>query len=99
MIRRILLTLLLLAPLALLGAVFSGLLRIPPEWDPRAPLDFRAEPNLMTPWKMARIGLQPSACLAAFEASGITPQRLPDRPEENGCALVNAMRLQGKARC
>ncbi|MBC9177891.1 extensin-like domain-containing protein [Pseudoroseomonas ludipueritiae] len=97
MIRRILLTLLLLAPLAVLGAVFSGLLRIPPEWDPRAPLDFRAEPNLMTPWKMARIGLQPSACLAAFEASGITPQRLPDRPEENGCALVNTMRLQGES--
>jgi hypothetical protein len=97
MIRRTLLTLVLLAPLALLGAVLSGLLRVPPEWDPRAPLDFRAAPNLMTQWKLARMGLQPASCFAAFEASGINPQRLPDRPSEDGCPLLNTLRLQGES--
>jgi hypothetical protein len=97
MIRRTLLTLLLLAPLALVGAVLCGLVRIPPEWDPRAPLDFRAVPNLMTQWKLARMALQPEACFDAFAASGIEPQRLPDRASENGCALVDTMRLQGES--
>jgi hypothetical protein len=98
MIRRALLTLLLLAPLALLGGYFAGLVRLPPEWDPRAPLDFRAAPNLMTHWKMARMALQPQSCFAAFEASGITPARLPDRDSGTGCPLVDTMRLEGEGR-
>jgi hypothetical protein len=97
MIRRTLLALLLLSPLVLAGAVLSGWLRLPPEWDPRAPLDFRAAPNLVTQWKLARMGLQPEACFVAFAASGLEVERLPDRPSENGCALVNTLRLHGES--
>jgi hypothetical protein len=98
MIRRTLLTLfLLLAPLGLLGGYLSGALKLPPEWDPRMPLDFRAEPNWMTGWKMARLKLQPESCFAAFEASGITPQRLPDRASDTGCPLVDTLRLEGES--
>ncbi|MBO1073745.1 extensin-like domain-containing protein [Roseomonas marmotae] len=97
MIRRLLLTLLLLAPLALVGGYLGGVLRLPPEWDPRAPLDFRAEPNLMTRWKLARIKIQPEACFAAFAASGLSPQRLPDREAAEGCPLVDTMRLEGES--
>ena len=97
MIRRVLLTLLLLAPLALVGGYFAGFVRLPPEWDPRAPLDFRAEPNLMTRWKLARMRVQPESCFAAFEASGLSPQRLPDRPSDTGCPLVDIMRLEGES--
>lgn len=97
MIRRILLTLFLLAPLALVGGYLAGMVRLPPEWDPRAPLDFRAEPNMMTRWKLARMRMQPESCFAAFEASGLTPQRLPDRASDTGCPLVDTMRLEGES--
>jgi hypothetical protein len=97
MIRRTILTVLLLAPLALLGAYLSGLVTLPPRWDPRAPLDFRAEPNLMMQWKLARMRFRPESCFEAFEASGIAPQRLPDAATETSCPLVNTMRLQGES--
>lgn len=96
MIRRLLTVLVLLSPLALLGAYLNGHIRLPPEWDPRAPLDFRAEPNLMTQWKLARLKLQPDACFAAFEASGLSVQRLPDRAADTSCPLVDTLRLEGE---
>ncbi len=97
MIRRLLLVVLLLAPFALAGGYVTGLIRPPQEWDPRAPLDFRAEPNLMTRWKLARMRVEPESCFAAFAASGLSARRLPDRPSEEGCALVGTMRLEGES--
>jgi hypothetical protein len=99
MIRRTLLTLLLLAPLALVGAVLCGLVRIPPEWDPRAPLDFRAVPNLMTQWKLARMALQPEACFDAFAASGIEPQGCRTALRRTAVPWWIPCACRGKARC
>ncbi|MBI0435078.1 extensin family protein [Roseomonas sp. KE0001] len=96
MFRRLLVPILLLAPLALLGAYLGGALQLPPRWDPRAPLDFRDAPNLMTGWKLARMEWEEGACAAAFAASGLTLERLPDRPSEVGCPLENTVRLAGQ---
>lgn len=93
---RLLLALLVLLTLA--GAAFVVLRHLPPEWDPRTPLDLRAEPGWMTDLKLRRIARDPSACFAAFAASGMTPARVPDRPSEVGCEIENAMRLPGGLR-
>ncbi|MDQ1079766.1 extensin family protein [Pseudoroseomonas cervicalis] len=97
MLRRILLWILLLAPLALGGLYWNGAWRPPPAWDPAAPLDFRAPPNLLTGWKLARMDWQPESCFAAFAASGRAVARVPDRPSETGCAIENALRLEGES--
>ncbi|MCW8084767.1 extensin-like domain-containing protein [Sabulicella glaciei] len=79
----------------LLGLCWLGLRVLPPEWDPRTPLDLRAAPNLLTPLKLARLSRNSTACFAAFEASGINPIRVPDRPSNLGCAVEDAVRLPG----
>lgn len=85
---------LLLAPLALFGLYVTDRWRPPPEWDPRAPLDFRAETNLLTRWKLARMELQPENCFAAFEASDVAIARVPERLSDAGCAIRDAVRLE-----
>ena len=83
--------LLLLAVLVLLG--WFGLRQLPPEWDPRAPLDLTAPPNPVTGLKLRWLRMSPQACFAAFEASRIAVTRMPDRPSEVGCELENTVRL------
>lgn len=95
-LMRLLLALLLL--LALAGGVVLALRHLPPEWDPRTPLDLRAEPGLMTDLKLRRLAREPAACFAAFAASGITPVRLPDRPSDIGCERENMVVLPGSLR-
>jgi hypothetical protein len=96
MIRRLLAWLLLLLPLLAAGAYWQGLWRPPPRWDPAAPLDFRAETNLLTSLKLARMELQPDSCFAAFAASGLPVARVADQESETGCPIRNALRLQGQ---
>lgn len=81
--------------LLLLGLAALGLRHIPPEWDPRAPLDLRAPANLVTGLKLRWATMKPEACFAAFAASGQTVDRVPDRASEIGCAIENAVRLAG----
>ncbi|MCI0752895.1 extensin-like domain-containing protein [Teichococcus vastitatis] len=95
MVGRLVLLLLLLGPLGLAGAYWSGFWRPPPAWDLAAPLDIRAEPNLLTSWKLARMELQPESCAEAFAASGRSLRRLPDRSSDHGCPLENVVRLEG----
>jgi hypothetical protein len=83
-----------LLALVVLVAVGTFVLpQLPPEWDPRAPLDLRAAPGLMTGVKLRRLAADPEACFAAFAASGMTPLRVPDRPSDTGCAIEDAMLL------
>lgn len=90
---RPLLLLILLAAAGLLALRF-----LPPEWDPRVPLDLRAEPGLMTGVKLRRIAADPEACFAAFPASGIAVERLPDRPSEVGCGIEDTVILPAAVR-
>lgn len=79
--------------LGLAALVWLGLRLLPPEWDPRAPLDLTAAPNAVTGLKLRWVRTSPEACFAAFEASRIPVTRVPDRPSEVGCGLENALRL------
>ena len=83
----------LLALLVLVGAAILALRHLPPEWDPREPLDLRAEPGPMVGVKFWRLAREPEACFAAFAASGRTVVRVPDRPSEVACELEDAVLL------
>ncbi len=87
----------LLFALLLAGTVASGILRLPPEWDPWAPLDFRVAPNPLTPWKLSRMGWHPDSCFEAFAASGIAVTRVQDRASEENCPVLDAVRLAAGA--
>ena len=85
----------LLVALLLAGAVASGALRLPPGWDPWAPLDLRAEPTPLTRSKLARMGWDSGTCFEAFEASGLPVTRVPDRGSDEDCPMLDAVGLAG----
>lgn len=89
---------LLLALVVFIAVAFLAVRYLPPEWDPRTPLDLRAEPGLMTDVKLWRLAREPQACFAAFAASGMTTMRVPDRPSEVGCEVESAVLLPGGVR-
>ncbi|MCK8784971.1 extensin family protein [Roseomonas sp. NAR14] len=91
-LRRLLAALLGLGMLALLAAL--AIPHLPPRWNPLAPLDLRAPPNLLTGWKLARLGADPAACLAAFAASDLALPRLPDVRAGGDCVVSPAVRLE-----
>ncbi len=85
--------------LCILGGLLAlGLRHLPPEWDPRTPLNLGAPPNLLTGLKLGWMTQRPEACFAAFAASGIPLVRVPDRASEIGCELQDVVRLPTEAR-
>ncbi|WP_431284441.1 extensin family protein [Humitalea sp. 24SJ18S-53] len=78
---------------AVAGLGWWGLRFLPPEWDPRAPLDLNAAPNALTPYRLRWVAQSPAACFAAFEAAGIAFSRIPDRVSDTGCDIADAGRL------
>ena len=72
----------------------SGLLPLPPEHDPRAPLDVGAAPNWLTGYKLQRANSTPGLCLDALATSGMHYERVPDRVTAPGCGFDNAIRLR-----
>lgn len=87
--------------LLLVGAVGTavalavGWLRVPPAWDPFAPLDVKAAPNLVTGIKLMRLEHDPQACFAALASADLDHVRLPDRRSGNGCDLIDTVRVTG----
>lgn len=94
--RHGLLLALLIALAALLAAALHiGTLHIPDRFDPRAPLDVAAEPNLLTPLKLRRARSEPARCFAALGRSGLQYEPVGDRSTGPGCGLTDAVRLRG----
>ena len=75
-------------------SVWRGWVSVPAQWNPWAPLDVRAEPNLLTRYKLMRLRDDPQLCAQALGSSGlrVTPQA--DSPDAK-CPLVDAWRVQG----
>jgi hypothetical protein len=88
----------LLLILLLIGAlglgVWRGWISLPPQWNPWAPLDVKAEPNLLTRYKLMRLGDDPQLCDQALSSSGLRVTRQADSPDAT-CPLINTWRVQG----
>lgn len=95
MLRRVLLLLVLVLPLGALALIPAGVVRIPPAYDPFAPLDLAAPPNFLTGFKLDRLEREPAMCLQALADSALRHRRLPDRASEVGCPIANAVRVEG----
>lgn len=84
-----------LAALLSLGwALHSGSIRIPEAFNPWAPLDVAAEPNLLTGFKLRHARRDPARCLAALAGTGLAYDTVADRSTGPGCGFQNAVRLR-----
>jgi len=90
---RVLLVLLLMVGLAGVS-VWRGWISLPPQWNPWAPLDVRAEPNLLTRYKLMRLSDDPQLCEQALSSSGLRVAPQADSPDAK-CPLTDALRVQG----
>ncbi|MGF6396502.1 hypothetical protein ABH905_000168 [Pseudomonas frederiksbergensis] len=88
----------LLLVLLIVGAaglsVWRGWVSIPPQWNPWAPLDVKAEPNLLTRYKLMRLRDDPQLCDQVLNGSGLRVTRQTDSPDAT-CPLTNTLRVQG----
>jgi hypothetical protein len=83
--------------LILAGAALGwwrGWIAVPPQWNPWAPLDVKAAPNLLTRYKLMRLRNDPQLCDQALSSSGLRVARQADSPNAT-CPLDNALRVQG----
>ncbi|ANF84726.1 Extensin-like protein [Pseudomonas antarctica] len=86
--------LLLLAGVCALG-VWRGWVPLPNEWNPWAPLDVRASPNVLTRFKLGRLQDDPALCDEVLKTSGLRVIRQADSPADAACPLRNVLRVQG----
>lgn len=73
----------------------AAAVRVPPAYNPWAPLDLTAAPNVLTSFKLARLERQPELCLSVLAASSLRYSRVPDRVSNVGCPILNAVRIEG----
>jgi hypothetical protein len=85
--------LLLILLLALAALVWTRGWRPPDRYNPWAPLDLKAEPDMFLRFKLARLGDDPAQCRAAIAKAGADFTPLADRHESNGCGWSDAVRL------
>ena len=91
---RVTLLLLLLVAAVCLGLWTSGW-RPPDRYNPWAPLDLRAEPDLFLGYKLYRLGEDPPRCRAALAQAGARFVPLPDHVGNDGCGWHDAVQLSG----
>ncbi|VVP73017.1 hypothetical protein PS918_01518 [Pseudomonas fluorescens] len=86
-----------LVPLIIAAAVvgiWRGWVSVPAQWNPWAPLDVKAPPNLLTRYKLMRLRDDPQLCEQALSSSGLRVTRQADSPGGK-CPLIDALRVQG----
>ena len=84
--------------LLIIGTAAVGVWRdwisLPPQWNPWAPLDVKAEPNFLTRYKLMRLREDSTLCDQALSSSGLRVARQADSPGAK-CPLTGALRVQG----
>ncbi len=75
-------------------ALYVGVIKLPPRFDPWAPLDVNAPPDWLTSFRLGRAQADPARCLAALAQTGMQYEPLPDRQTGPGCGFTNAVRLE-----
>ncbi|POA33114.1 MULTISPECIES: extensin family protein [unclassified Pseudomonas] len=79
----------------LLVSVWRGWLPLPAAWNPWAPLDVRATPNLLTRFKLMRLRDNPELCDQVLNGAGLKYSRQADSNPDVDCPLNNTLRVQG----
>lgn len=79
--------------LALIALVWTSGWRPPDRFNPWAPLDLKAEPDMFLRFKLARLGDDPAMCRTALRDAGAVFSTLTDRKEASGCGWTDAVRL------
>nr|WP_218167994.1 MULTISPECIES: extensin family protein [unclassified Pseudomonas] len=75
--------------------MWRGWVPLPDEWNPWAPLDVRASPNLLTRFKLGRLQDDPALCDQVLKTSGLRVAHQADSPADAACPLRNTLRVQG----
>lgn len=91
---KVLGVLLLLAGGLLVG-IWRGWVPVPAEWNPWAPLDVQAAPNVLTRFKLGRLQGDPALCDLVLKTSGLRVSHQADSPVDAACPLRNILRVQG----
>lgn len=73
--------------------VRSGIITVPPDWNPWAPLDIEATPNLLTGFKLQRAAADREACRLALAKADMRVSPVDDRQTGPGCGFDNAFRI------
>ncbi len=76
-------------------AVWLGWVPLPNAWNPWAPLDVRASPNLLTRFKLGRLQGDPALCDHVLKTSGLRVSHQADTAADVACPLRNVLRVQG----
>ncbi|HEY0178523.1 MAG TPA: extensin family protein [Dokdonella sp.] len=71
----------------------AGQLRVPPRWNPWAPLDVAEPPNLLTRFKLARLERDAGACLDVLRTTPMRFRVVPDRDTGPGCGFHGAVSI------
>ncbi|MET0936032.1 MAG: extensin family protein [Luteibacter sp.] len=89
---------LLLAAIGVL--VWTSGWRPPDRYNPWAPLDLEAEPDVFLRFKLARLGDSPAMCRTALSDAGAVFTPVADHEGDGGCGWSDAVRLSsiGEAR-
>ncbi|PHN36722.1 MULTISPECIES: extensin family protein [Pseudomonas] len=80
---------------AVVVGVWRGWVPLAPEWNPWAPLDVRASPNLLTRFKLGRLQDDPALCDQVLKTSGLRVSHQADSSADVACPLRNTLRVQG----
>ena len=82
-----------LVPALVVVALAEQWIELPDRWNPWAPLWPQEPPTALTPYKLARLRGDPTACARALAATSLSFSPVPDRPSSNGCGWSNAVRI------
>ncbi|MGF6260858.1 extensin-like domain-containing protein [Paraburkholderia youngii] len=74
--------------------VYEGYISVPERDNPFLPLDVRAEPGPLTPWKFWRATHDPTRCMVALETSGLQFIPVADQTTPQGCDVAHAVRVE-----
>lgn len=78
-------------PLAL---IYGGYCEVPDRWDPRAPLDVTATPNILTRFKLSKLSNNPELCQQVLTTTDMQFVRVSDRITGVGCGFSNVVRIE-----
>ncbi|KJV36092.1 extensin family protein [Luteibacter yeojuensis] len=85
--------LIVLAIITLVAAAWLGGWRPPDRYNPWAPLDLAAAPDMFLRFKLSRLGDDPAVCHAALEGARVAFTPVADREEASGCGWHDALRV------